>query len=80
MNKLYSASTKTGHVLYSSATLDFLETKLEFTLNDLVEARDMDIHTSLKRKLKIKTKSDIYHDLFTSDKKGYYSITITRVL
>jgi len=79
MNKLYSASTKTGHVLYSSVTLEFLETKFEFSLSDLVEATNIDVTKSLQRKLKIKTKSDIYHDLFTSDKKGHYLITVTRV-
>ena len=78
--KLYCAKTKSGHVLMRGATLPFLGTKFEFSLNDLVEAQMLKCAEELSRKLKIKTDSEIYRDLYSNDKRGYYLVTIEREL
>ena len=76
MNKLYCAKTKSGHILIRCATLDYLETKFEFTLNDLVEAEHLQRGEVLSRRLRIKTTSELYNSLYSSDKGGYYSVSI----
>ena len=78
--KLYCAKTKSGHVLFEGATLPFLETRFEFSLNDLVEAQMLKCGEELSRKVKIKTDSEIYKNLYSNDKRGYYLVTIEREL
>jgi hypothetical protein len=78
--KLYCAKTKSGHILVQGATLAFLETKFEFSLNDLVEAQMLKLGEALPRKLRIKTNSELYQNLYSNDKRGYYLVTIEREL
>lgn len=76
--KLYCAKTRTGHVLIQGATLPFLETKFEFSLNDLVEAQMLKCGETLSRKLKIRTSSELYNSLYQSSNRGHYLVTIER--
>ena len=78
--KLFVAKTRTGHIIIHDASLSYLETKLDFTLNDLVDASLLKVGEELKRKIKIKTTSEIYESLCKSDKRGNYLMTVERVL
>ena len=78
MNKLYRAKTSNGHVLIEGVPLKYLEVKLEFSLNDLVEAEQLERGEKLTRKLRIKTESELYRSLYLSSKKGQYLVTIER--
>lgn len=77
MIKLYNVITKTGHILIKDASLNYIETKLEFSLNDLVEAQMLLCGESLSRKLKIKNNSDLYQTLAKND-RGAFHLTVER--
>ena len=79
MNKLYCVKSKTGHILIQDATIEYLETKLEFSLNDLIETSIMKVGDELSRKLKIKTKSELYETLTKRDKTAFH-LTVERTL
>lgn len=76
--KTYCAKTSNGYILVGGATLEYLEVKFELSLNDLLEAERLDRGEVLSRKIKIRTESEIYKNLYSSSKKGRYLITIER--
>lgn len=77
MSKLYCVKSRTGHILIRDATIEYLETKLEFSLNDLVETSIMKVGEELSRKLKIKNSSELYQTLAKND-KGAFHLTVER--
>ena len=78
MTKTYTVKTKNGVTLMRSLSLDFLETRFEFTLNDVVNAESLKPGEELDRKLKVKTTSELYHSLVSGNKHGDYLVTISR--
>ena len=78
MNKLYCVKTQSGHTMLQDATLDHLEHKFEFSLNDLVEAEIIKVGEELARKLKIKTSSEIYNMLENKKEIKHYLVTVER--
>ena len=78
MTKTYTVKTKNGVTLMRSLSLDFLETRFEFTLNDVINAENLKPGEELDRKLKVKTASELYHSLVSGNKKGDYLVTISR--
>ena len=78
--KLYCAKTHTGYTIEPDATLEYLQHKFEFSLNDLVEADILKVGQELSRKIKIKTNSQIYSMLANTSELKHYLITIERVL
>ena len=78
--KLYCAKTHTGYTIEPDSTLEYLQNKFEFSLNDLVEAEILKVGQELSRKLKIKTTSEIYNMLANTSQLKHYLITIERTL
>ena len=78
MNKLYRAKTSSGNTIIPNATLDYLQSKFEFSLNDLVEAEIIKVGEELSRKLKMKTASEIYKKLAGKKEVNEYLITVER--
>ena len=76
--KLYKVKTKTGHSLFESVTLPFLEEKLELQLNDVVNLEMLNVGQELGRKLRIKVDMDTYNNLYSKDKQGNYLVTVQR--
>ena len=78
--KLYCAKTHTGYAIELDATLEYLQNKFEFSLNDLVEADILKVGQKLSRKIKIKTTSELYNMLANTSQLKHYLITIERTL
>ena len=78
MNKLYCVKTSSGNTIIPNATLDYLQTKFEFSLNDLVEAEIIKVGEELSRKLKMKAASEIYKMLAGKKEVNEYLITVER--
>lgn len=76
--KTYCAKTSNGYILVGGATLEYLEVKFELSLNDLLEAERLDRGEKLSRKIRIRTESEIYKNLYSSSRNGRYLITIER--
>lgn len=76
--KLYSATTKTGYTIFHNIPLSFLEKKLEFELNDLINASSLEVGEQLKRKIPIRATNDMFKKLYENDKRGDFLITIKR--
>jgi hypothetical protein len=78
--KLYLAKTKTGFTLLNEVSLSYLETKLVFSLNDLVGASSLQVGEELKRPLRIKTKEQNFYSSLSKRKEIDFLITIQRIV
>jgi len=78
--KLYLAKTKTGFTLLNEVSLSYLETKLVFSLNDLVDASSLQVGEELKRPLRIKTKEQNFYSSLSKKKESDFLITIQRIV
>ena len=78
--KLFCVKTKNGFAIIQDATIEYLETKLEFSLNDLVEAEIIKVGGELSRELKIKTNSEIYNMLTSKKEAKHFLVTVERTL
>ena len=76
--KTYTVKTKNGVALIQSLSLEFLESRFEFTLNDIINAENLKPGEELSRRLKVKTNSELYHSLVSGNKNGDYLVTISR--
>lgn len=78
-NKLYTVFTKGGYPLFDAVPLELLQHKLELTLNDLMQAENLQHQQFLDRKVRIAIDEGIYQYLYSKRNKDQYLLEIQRV-